>query len=70
MREGRWVLANLEGKGRRIRTVAIPVWVKQGIHAWMTVAGIEDGRLLRSISKGGTVSKSQLLTLIAKKTEE
>jgi integrase len=27
-REGRWVLADLEGKGRRIRTVAIPIWVK------------------------------------------
>src|SRR5205085_5039005 len=34
-REGRWVLADLEGKGRRIRTVAIPIWVKQGINAWM-----------------------------------
>src|SRR6202030_1192100 len=49
-REGRWVLADLEGKGRRIRTVAIPIWVKQGINAWMTAAGIEDGRLLRSVS--------------------
>ncbi len=58
LREGRWVLADLEGKGRRIRTVAIPVWVKQGINAWMTAAGIEDGRLLRSISKGGKVGKS------------
>ena len=53
LREGRWVLADLEGKGRRIRTVAVPVWVKQGINAWMTAAGIEDGRLLRSIRKGG-----------------
>jgi integrase len=34
-REGRWVLADLEGKGRRIRTVAIPIWVKHGINAWM-----------------------------------
>ena len=25
LREGRWVLADLEGKGRRIRTVAIPI---------------------------------------------
>ena len=58
LREGRWVLADLEGKGRRIRTVAVPVWVKQGINAWMTAAGIEDGRLLRSISKGGKVGKS------------
>jgi integrase len=32
-REGGWVLADLEGKGRRIRTVAIPIWVKQGIDA-------------------------------------
>ncbi len=30
-REGRWVLADLEGKGRRVRTVAIPIWVKNGI---------------------------------------
>jgi integrase len=58
LREGRWVLADLEGKGRRIRTVAVPVWVKQGINAWMTAAGIEDGRLLRSISKGGKVGAS------------
>src|SRR3982074_2220359 len=61
-REGRWVLADLEGEGRRIRTVAIPIWVKQGINTWMTAAGIEDGRLLRSISKGGKVGnpKAQL----------
>ncbi len=52
-REGRWVLADLEGKGRRVRTVAIPVWVKQGINAWMAAAGIEDGRLLRRVSKSG-----------------
>ena len=58
LREGRWVLVDLEGKGRRIRTVAVPVWVKQGINAWMTAAGIEDGRLLRSISKGGKIGES------------
>jgi integrase len=57
-REGRWVLADLEGKGRRIRTVAIPIWVKQGINAWMIAAGIEAGRLLRSVSKGGKVGES------------
>jgi integrase len=59
-REGRWVLANLEGKGRRIRTVAIPIWVIQGINAWMIAAGIEDGRLLRSVSKSGKVNGDTL----------
>ena len=58
LREGRWVLADLEGKGRRIRTVAIPVWVKQGINAWMSAAGVDDGRLLRAVSKGGKIKES------------
>jgi hypothetical protein len=31
MREGRWVIADLSGKGGRIRTMAISVWGKQGI---------------------------------------
>ena len=53
LRENRWVLADLRGKGGRIRTVAVPVWVKQGIDAWKVAAKVEDGRLLRRVSKGG-----------------
>jgi integrase len=53
MREGRWVLEELCGKGRRIRTVAVPMWVKQVINAWMTAAAVEDGRLLRRVTKSG-----------------
>ncbi len=59
-REGRWVLADLEGKGRRIRTVAIPIWVKQGIDVWAAAANIRDGRLLRPIRKGGKVDGDSL----------
>jgi hypothetical protein len=55
---GCWL--TFEGKGRRVRTVAIPIWVKQGIDAWMTAAGIEDGRLLRSVSKSGKVNRDTL----------
>ena len=53
LRESRWVLLDLCGKGGRVRTVAVPVWVKHGINAWMTAAGIEEGRLFRSVRKGG-----------------
>jgi integrase len=55
LRENRWVLADLEGKGRRVRTVAVPVWVKDGIEVWRAAGGIKDGPLLRSIRKGGKV---------------
>ena len=38
--------------------MAIPAWVKQGINAWMTAAGVEDGKLLRAVTKGGKVKES------------
>jgi integrase len=60
MREGRWVLPDLRGKGGRVRTVAIPIWVKQGINAWMIAAKIEDGRLLRPLSKSGKLIGDEL----------
>ena len=53
MRENRWVIADLRCKGDRIRTVAIPVWVKQGINARQAAAKIEGGPLLRSVNKVG-----------------
>ena len=49
------MIADLRGKGGRIRTVAVPVWVKQGIDAWTSAARLEGGQLLRSIRKGGRI---------------
>jgi integrase len=60
MREGRWVVADLRGKGGRVRTVAIPLWVKHGIDAWMVAGKIEKGRLLRPLSKSGKVIGDEL----------
>ena len=53
MREGRWVLADLRGKGGRVRTVAVPLWVRQGINAWTVAASIKEGKLLRRVGRGG-----------------
>ena len=58
MRENRWVIADLRGKGGRVRTVAVPLWVKHGINAWQSAGKVEGGPLLRSISKGGKVGES------------
>jgi hypothetical protein len=41
--------------GGRVRTVAVPVWVKQGVNAWTTAAGLEEGKLLRPVLKSGKV---------------
>ena len=53
LRENRWVLLDLRGKGRRIRTVPVPLWVKRGIDDWVNAAGIGEGKLFRSVRKGG-----------------
>ena len=59
-REGRWVIADLRGKGGRIRTVAVPLWVKQLIDAWTAEAGLSAGRLLRPVNKSGRVVGDEL----------
>jgi integrase len=59
-RDGRWVIADMHGKGGRIRTVAIPMWVKQLTDAWTAEAGHSAGRLLRPVNKSGRVVGDEL----------
>jgi integrase len=49
-RDGRWVLIDMMGKGGRVRTVAIPAWVKQAIDGWTRAAKITEGRLIRQLT--------------------
>lgn len=55
LREARWVLPDLVGKGRRVRTVPVPAWVKALVDAWVARVPIVAGCLFRPINKGGTV---------------
>jgi integrase len=54
-REGRWVILDLLGKGRRRRTIPVPSWVKAWIDKWTTEAGVTEGCVFRAINKGGRV---------------
>jgi integrase len=55
LREEHWVIADLHGKAGHIRTVPIPVWVKEAIDGWTLVSGITEGRISRSINKAGKI---------------
>jgi integrase len=59
LREGRWVVLDLTGKGRRIRTVPVPHWVKQLLDRWLTASGITEGPLFRTLRKGGQLGPAQ-----------
>src|SRR3954464_4979318 len=55
LREERWVIADLLGKAGHVRTIPIPVWVKQAIDAWKEASDVTDSTLFRSINKTGRV---------------
>ena len=40
-REERWAIVDLVGKGRHVRTVPVPAWVKDTLDEWLVAAGIE-----------------------------
>jgi site-specific recombinase XerD len=52
-RQCHWAIVDLIGKGGHIRTVPIPLWVKQALDAWTSAAGITDGRIFRAVARMG-----------------
>src|SRR5258708_13112257 len=52
-RENRWVLVDITGKGNRVRSVAVPAWVKAAIDAWTTAADVTAAKLFPAVRKGG-----------------
>ena len=56
-REGRWVIVDLEGKRRKMRSVPMPSWAKAAVDAWTDAAGIADGPVFRPVNKGGRVGQ-------------
>jgi integrase len=55
LREEHWVIADLVGKGRHIRTVPIPAWVKRAIDEWTVTSEITSGPVFRRINKEGRI---------------
>jgi site-specific recombinase XerD len=53
--DGRWVIADLVGKGARVRTVPMPSWAKVLVDRWVAAAGLSSGPLLRAVRKNDHV---------------
>jgi integrase len=69
-RDGRWVIADLRGKGGRVRTVPVPAWVKVALDIWSEASGFTSGRILRSMNRhgkvvAGSMSPQGVLDLVA-----
>jgi len=55
IREDHWVFADLIGKGKHIRTVPVPGWVKTALDDWTANADITGGNIFRRVNKNGVV---------------
>ncbi len=54
-RDGRWIIADLVGKGRRRRTVPMPSWAKVVVDAWVAASGVAAGPILRAVNKSDRI---------------
>jgi len=59
-REGRWVIVNLIGKGKRLRTIPVPSWSKELLDAWLRHSGVREGKVFRRVLKGGTLREADV----------
>ena len=53
IRDEHSVIADLIGKGKHIRTVPVPAWVKRTVDAWTTAAQIRAGTIFRPVNRMG-----------------
>lgn len=54
VRQRHWAIVDLVGKGRRVRTVPMPMWGKEAVDRWSIAAKISQGRIFRAVSRHGT----------------
>jgi site-specific recombinase XerD len=48
-------VADRIGKGKHIRTVPMPSWVKRAVDVWVQAAGISTGSIFRAVSRNGAI---------------
>lgn len=59
-RDGRWVIADMNGKRGRIRTVPVPEWVKTALDEWSVASGVASGRILRGMDRFDNITHETL----------
>jgi site-specific recombinase XerD len=55
LREDHWIIADLIGKGKHIRTVPVPGWVKAAVDRWTSAAEIAKGTIFRRVNRMGAM---------------
>jgi hypothetical protein len=54
-REDHWAIVDLIGKAGHVRTIPVPLWVKQTVDDWLAASSVANGRLFRCVCRAGTI---------------
>jgi site-specific recombinase XerD len=60
IREDHWIIVDLVGKTKHVRTVPVPRWVKEAIDDWTTAAEVSSGYVFRKVTRTDKVWGEQL----------
>ena len=55
LREDHWIIADLVGKAKHVRTIPVPIWVKEAIDEWTKAADFSSGHLFRKVTNTNKV---------------
>jgi site-specific recombinase XerD len=55
-RDGRWIIADMIGKGGRTRTIPMPAWAKKAIDEWAGTANLTSGAVIRAVNKSDRIT--------------
>jgi site-specific recombinase XerD len=58
--DGGVALIRITSPSGRLRSVLMPDWVEEALSAWVLAAGIEEGPILRAVSRKGEVATGRL----------
>lgn len=56
-RDGHWGLIDVVGKGGKLRSVPLPLWVKDAIFEWLKATKIVQGPIFRGITRHGKLGQ-------------
>ena len=45
VQQGPWGIVDLVGKDKHVRTMPMPIWVKDAVDRWLTAASVATGRV-------------------------
>lgn len=61
-RDERWIIADLQGKHNRTRTVPVSPWAADLVHGWLVASGVTTGRVLRAVGNLEVIEGETLST--------